>query len=436
MHKVAIVGLPNSGKSTLFNRLTGRRRALVHCDAGMTRDRIYGQVEHGGTHFTLIDTGGVADATHPLQEAIQKQVSLAVTEADVVLVLLDGQAGLRPLDIDLVQRMRRRKPFVVAVNKVDVESHEERLNAFAPLGTDLLAVSAEHACGIEDLLDSLCRLLPADDASEPATIGEEISIAIIGRPNSGKSTLLNRLVGYERASVSEVPGTTRDTVDAEVVIEERRYRILDTAGIRRKARITDSQEIIAAIAARRTISRAHCTLLMLDGQAGIGAHDRYLASEVATTARSAVVLVNKVDVATDFEPRRATGQTREALIELDWARLLFVSALQGRFTNRILSAVDAAVREGSRDIATSELNDFLEDLFSRDTPKFVDGVRNPIKYGVQVGKLPVTLSLFCKRRTTLLPAYRKMMETRIRRRFGLEHSPIHIVLRRDGARSV
>lgn len=430
MKKVAIVGLPNSGKSTLFNRLTGRRRALVHRAAGMTRDRIYGKVK--GRQLTVIDTGGVTDAQDDLQRAIQRQVQLAITESDIVLVLLDGSQGLNPLERDLVGMIRKSKPFVVAVNKIDVDSHEERLSMFAELGCDPVAVSAEHGRGVGELLERLVE----DDAADSVASAEtdrQITIAIVGRPNAGKSTLLNTLVGYERASVSPLPGTTRDCVDADLTSGGRRFRILDTAGIRRKTKIDDSQEIISVLAARKTIPVADCTLLVVDGVAGISAHDRYLASEVATTARSAVILVNKMDAAESFEPKAATLEARKALKELSWAPLVFISALEGRFTNRILSTVVSVVEEGSKEIPTPALNEFLERFFEMHTPMYSGGMRAPIKYGLQVGRLPVTIQLFSKRRSQLMQSYEKQLLNRLRRAFGLERSPVRLLLKTIGA---
>ncbi|MBI2841052.1 MAG: ribosome biogenesis GTPase Der [Acidobacteria bacterium] len=435
MRKVAIVGLPNTGKSTLFNRLTRRRRALVHPVAGMTRDRLYGIVEHRGIDFTIIDTGGVTATDDPLQVAIQKQVAMAVTEADLVLVLLDAQEGPRPLDLDLLSRVRKAKPLIIAVNKIDAESHQARFAPFASLAREVYPISAEHAEGIDDLLDRIVHLLPEVSEAGGESV-EGVTITIVGRPNAGKSTLLNRLVGYERASVSEVPGTTRDTIDAELRCGDRAYRILDTAGIRRKAKIDDSQEIIAVLAARKTIEKAHCTLLVLDGAAGISSHDRYLASEVATSARSCVVLVNKVDVAPSFDARAAVKQAHEALGgSLDWAQFLFISALDGRYTNRILKTVDQVVAEGSRQIPTPDLNRFLQRFFEYRTPLYTDSVRSSINYSVQVGRLPITIQLFTKRRSLLVPSYQKMLIKHLRREFGLKHSPIRIMLRHGRAPS-
>ncbi len=428
MRKVAIVGLPNSGKSTLFNRLTRKRRALVHRRSGMTRDRIYGTVEWEGRQFIVIDTGGVDEAKDSLQHAILRQVDFAVAEADLVLILFDATDGLRPGDESLLRAIRKKKPFLAAVNKVDAEQHEMRLADFTRLGINPVGVSAEHGRCIDDLLDQILALLPGDDASE-AVNSNALALTIVGKPNAGKSTLLNRLVGYERASVSEIPGTTRDCVDAEVVSGGTLFRILDTAGIRRKARIDDSQEIFAVLAARRTIQQADCAILLLDGEAGVGAQDRFLATEIASSAKSTVVLVNKLDLATQYDPHRATKKLREELNELQWARILFISALAGRGTERVLPAVEETIAEGRTTISTSDLNKFLEEFFESRSPIFQDGIRAPIKYGVQISRLPVTIRLFTTRQTRFLPSYEKMLATHIRGEFGLKHSPIRIQLK-------
>ncbi|MEW6366918.1 MAG: ribosome biogenesis GTPase Der [Acidobacteriota bacterium] len=434
MKKVAIVGLPNSGKSTLFNRLTGRRRALVHREAGMTRDRLYGVVETEGCEFLVIDTGGVAEAHDELQRAIQRQVGLALAESDLVVVLLDGNEGLRPPDVDLVRGIRKRKPFIVAVNKMDSDARELKLAGFAELGVETLAVSAMHGRGVDELVARILQSLPEEPRAEVA-VSDAVTIAIVGRPNSGKSTLLNRLLGYERASVSALPGTTRDCVDAELESHGQRFRILDTAGIRRKTKIDDSQEIIAVIAARNTIPRADCTVLMLDSAGGISAHDRYLASEASDHARSVLVVVNKIDLAPSFNRARAEKQVHDAMKELPWARVLFISALTGYGTDRILKAVKELVAEGSRELRTADLNRFLESFFEMRSPLFADGRQCAIKYGVQIGRLPACVQLFAKRKTQFQPAYRKMLENHIRRRFGLLHSPVRIVLKADIRRS-
>jgi len=427
MWKVAIVGLPNSGKSTLFNRLTGRRRALVHRRSGMTRDRLYGTVEWQGRQFMVIDTGGVDEARDPLQTAIQKQVDLAVTEADLVVVLLDGAENLRPGDTSLVEKIRKKKPFIVAVNKIDAGSHEGRLPDFSRLGVDLVAVSADHGRNVDELLERIIGALPGGEEARPPA-EDAITLTIVGRPNAGKSTLLNSLVGYERSSVSVVPGTTRDCVDAEVTHDGRLFRILDTAGIRKKPRIDDSQEIFAVLAARQTIPKAHCTLLLLDGVAGIGAQDRFLASEVATCARSAVVLVNKVDLAPAHDPQQAVKQVHEQLNELPWARVISISALTGQSVEKILRAVRQAVDEGNTRIPTAPLNRFFARFLEDRTPKFKDGVGAPIRYAVQVGNLPVAIRLFTTRQTSFLPSYEKMLAGYLRREFKLTHSPVRIQL--------
>ena len=396
----------------------------------MTRDRLYAVVEAEGREFVVIDTGGVTEAHDELQRAIQRQVEVALAESDLVIVMLDGKEGLRPPEVDLVRSIRKKKPFIVAVNKMDSEAHEIRLAGFAELGVDVLAVSATHGRGVGELVTRVLRSLP-DEPHIDAAGSSAITITIVGKPNSGKSTLLNRLLGYERASVSALPGTTRDCVDAELESHGQCFRILDTAGIRRKTKIDNSQEIIAVIAARNTIPRADCTVLMLDSAGGISAHDRYLASEAAEHARSVLIVVNKIDLAPSFQRARAEKQVREALKELPWARVFFISALTGHGTDRVLRAVQEIVAEGSRQIRTVDLNRFLEKFFDLRSPLFIDGRRAAIKYGVQVGRLPVCIQLFVKRKTQFLPSYEKMLENHLRRSFGLRNSPVRIVLRAD-----
>jgi GTP-binding protein len=443
---VAIVGRPNVGKSTLFNRLAGRRRALVDDHPGLTRDRIVEEVEVGDRHVLLVDTAGLEPLTdrdgegEDLQAAVQAQARAAVAEADAVLFVVDGQAGLLPEDVAIARELRRTsRPLVVAVNKLDSPRHDAALGEFHRLGFPAVhAVSAEHGRGAFDAFEELVALLPpAPPVVEPQEVGadEPIRIALVGRPNVGKSSLANRLLGAERMVVSSVAGTTRDAIDLAIERADGRYVLVDTAGLRRPGRRDRVGEKPSALMALRAIERAEVALVVTDASQGFTEGDVQLAGLVRQRGCAAAVLVNKWDLAPDDEA--ATRKAREAIRErLRFAPdvpVLTVSARTGLRIPRILPLVRRLARAARLRIPTAELNRWLADATAAHEPAMAQSGprKRPLKffYATQVGQRPPTFVLFCTEPSAVKESYRRYLENRLRERFDLEGAPVRLQLR-------
>ena len=362
---VAIVGRPNVGKSTLFNRLIGQRRAIVHDLPGVTRDRITGLSSLGDRPVQLIDTGGLVPGEDPL--GLNEQVLLAVQESDLLLLLVDGRDGLLPADEEVWGTLRRHgRPAILLVNKSDVRDARENVAEFSRLGIEpMLLISAEHGRGMDDLHEAAAMMLPEADAPAPA---EAPRIAIVGRPNVGKSSLLNRLAGEERALVSEVAGTTRDPVDTLIHDGDASYLVVDTAGIRRTSKMSGFPEEIAIMMARRQIEQAELAILVIDGSAGVTSGDLTIAGTIWELGRSALVVVNKWDL--------VTGEVRDALDEslprldeiLSSPPRVNISALTGRAALKVLPALAPLLRAHRLKVPTAELNRILEQAIRRHAP--------------------------------------------------------------------
>ncbi|MEM6797169.1 MAG: ribosome biogenesis GTPase Der, partial [Acidobacteriota bacterium] len=393
---VAIVGRPNVGKSTLFNRMIGRRQAIVHDQPGVTRDRIFGSYSREDeSQVELIDTGGLVPGDDPL--GLSEQVHLAVEEADVVLLVVDGKEGLTSADEKVVEAIRPLgKKVVVAVNKGDTRVAEEGFAEFYSLGLErLVLISAEHGRGMEELHEELEELLP-----ESAAEGEDESIpslAVVGRPNVGKSSLVNRLVGRARVLVSPQAGTTRDPIDTLLESEGRRYRLIDTAGIRRRSQVSGFAEDIAVMFARRQMERASAVILMIDAAQGITTGDLSIGGDAWELGRAVVVALNKWDLIDE--------EKREKLEE-DWPRLdqllgqpdrINLSALSGRRVDRLLPAVDRVIARTQLRLSTSEVNQLFEDALERHQPPHLHGKPWKLFYATQVGSEPPTFMLFANR---------------------------------------
>jgi GTP-binding protein len=433
---VAIVGRPNVGKSTLFNRLVGRRRAIVHDLPGVTRDRIVESARIGdGPPVDLIDTGGlVARRDDPL--GLGEQVLFAVDESDVVVLVVDGRAGPVPGDEEVVTAVRSRgKPIVLAVNKADVREARTGVGEFHRLGLDPLLVSAEHGTGIEALCDRIRSLIP--EATEPASTVVGSTVAIVGRPNVGKSSLLNRLVGAERALVSPQPGTTRDPIDSLVTWEGQPFVLVDTAGIRRRSKVSGAPEDLAVMMAQRQIDRAELAILVIDAAQGVTSGDLAIAGAIRERARACVVVVNKWDLLGAPDAAVAAVGARDRL-ESGWERLdellagpprVNVSAVTGRGVERIFPRVARALEDFHRRVETSRLNAALERAMERHHAPAVDGRPWKIFYGSQVGTAPPTFMLFATRSLPQKSSLRRYLENFLRQELDLGGVPVRLVIR-------
>ena len=425
---IAIVGRPNVGKSTLFNRLVGRRRAIVHDQPGVTRDRISGRFSPAaGREAHLIDTGGLVPGDDPI--GLNRQVMAAIEESDLLLLVVDGKVGLTAADEEVWEALRRRgKPTVLVVNKADTRSAQENVHEFARLGmATTVLVSAEHGTGVGDLLAAIAeRIEPA-----PAPLDDPAPrLAIVGRPNVGKSSLLNRIAGDERMLVSERPGTTRDPVDTTVERDGERWVLVDTAGIRRRSRVEDAPEELAVMMARRQIESADVALLVIDAAAGVTSGDLAIAGAVWEMGKPAVVLVNKWDLLDD-EGRRELEESWPRLASLMASpRRVNTSAVTGRGVDKIFPAVRELLEVLDRTFATSEVNELFQRLAARHHPPTRQGRPWKLYYATQVASSPPTFMLFANRVLTRADSYRRYLENGLREALGYAGIPVRLVVRK------
>jgi len=461
---VAIVGRPNVGKSTLFNRIVGSRRAIVGDEPGITRDRLYGDAEWGGRKLRIVDTGGILPEEKDLIPAeIFRQARVAFDEAAAIVMVVDGRSELAGPDLELVRLLRKaNRPLFVAVNKVDSEKQSSLINDFHRLGVkQMFPISAEHGRGIDDLLDAIVAVLPATvdteetaetratedpgpEGADPSAL-HEVKVAIIGHPNVGKSTLLNCLTASDRAIVSPIPGTTRDAVDELVEHNGRRFRFIDTAGIRRKGKTHLMAEKLSVVMARKHLESADIALLVIDATEGVSQLDASIAGYAHESGRSVIVVVNKWDLMisglkksgrpTKAERMRETKRPgdREAYEErlryelkfLNYAPIVFISAETGKGTEKIFPLLEEVAIERRKRVTTSEMNRFLERV---DFERASVPVRQRVKilYMTQASVAPPTFVLFTNRAVKLHFAYQRFLENQIRAAFGFVGTPIWI----------
>jgi GTP-binding protein len=435
---VAIVGRPNVGKSTLFNRYAGSRRALVDDLPGVTRDRIAIEIEVGKRRVLIVDTAGLdGEAEEGLYSAVQQQAQSAITEADAVIFLVDGKSGLLPEDESLAQTLRQTsKPVMLAVNKIDRPQHQARVGEFHRLGFEhTRGISAEHATGAWDALEDLVDQIPELGEPEPV-LDEGIRIAIVGRPNVGKSSLLNRLVGEERVVVSDVPGTTRDAIDTRVVQGGQRFTLIDTAGLRKQGKRTRTAERGSALMTVRALERAQVAFIVVDADDGFRSHDATIASLAQERGCSTAILANKWDLVEKSGPHRAK-EVRESIQRglrfLADAPLCQVSAKTGAGVGHLLERAQKLHQTAEHRISTSELNRWLQDCVSRHEPAMAQrGHRKrPLKffYATQTTVRPPTFVLVCTDPDSVQPSYRRFLENRLREQFGFDGIPIRLRLR-------
>jgi GTP-binding protein len=450
---LALVGRPNVGKSTLFNRIVGQRRAIVEDIPGTTRDRLYGDSEWNGVPFTVVDTGGLEiiesqkqrrpqDQPPPLSlasvgfvEEIRHQAEMAIAEADVIILLVDVLDGLTPADEDVADVLRRAdKPVLVAPNKADNEVREQAAVEFYALGLgQVYPISALHGIGVGDLLDEVVASLPVtEDKEEP----HALKIALVGRPNVGKSSLLNKLLGEERAIVSPIPGTTRDATDTYLTWEDQPVLLIDTAGIRRRGRIERGIEKYSVLRAMKAIARADVVLLLLDAQDLVTAQDAHVAGYILEEMRSIIVLVNKWDLIKKdtYTMDAYTKQLRTDLKFLDYVPVLFISALTGQRVHKVLPLTTQVYQERNQRLATSELNRLLEDATVRHPPPHKAGKRLRFYYATQANVDPPTFVFFVNDNRLVHFTYQRYLENQIRRHYSYLGTPLRLVFRSRGKR--
>ena len=456
MPSIVIVGRPNVGKSTLFNRLTGTRRSIVTNEPGITRDRIYGTANWEGRSFQLVDTGGIVPEDKAgIPGEILRQARVAIDNATRVVQVVDGRTGPTPLDEELALLLRRAgKPPVLAVNKIDTPKQAELAAQFYELGDEIFPLSAEHGFGLDTLLDALTENFPRGDVVEEKPY---VNIAIIGRPNVGKSTLLNQLVGAERSIVSPEPGTTRDAVDTVLERKGKLYRLLDTAGIRRKGKTKLIAEKLSVIMARRHLERADVALLVADASVGITSHDATIASYAEQSGRSVIIVLNKWDLALEAAQEKASGEkkrggkgeganpnklvqdyeplVRQRLKFLSYAPVVFLSAKTGEHIDRLYTVIDRVVEARNRRISTGELNRWLKEVdLDRGTSPASREVK--IFYITQATTAPPTFVLFTNQLKPLHFSYQRFLENQLRAKFDFTGTPIRFNqrLKRRGSR--
>jgi len=444
---IVIVGRPNVGKSTLFNRLTGTRRSIVTNEPGITRDRIYGAAEWEGRPFEVVDTGGIVPEDKAgIPGEILRQAHVAIEGATRVVQVVDGRSGLLPLDAELAQMLRRAgKPPVIVVNKADSAKQASFAAPFYEIGSEVFPVSAEHGFGIDALLDALTQGLPKGET--PVSV-PDINIAIIGRPNVGKSTLLNRLAGAERSIVSDEPGTTRDVVDTVVERSGHRYRFLDTAGIRRKGKTKLIAEKLSVIIARQHLERADIALLVVDASVGVTSHDATIASYAEQSGRSVIIVMNKFDLALQAAREKAATEkkngskpvsaskllaeyepmVRNKLKFLSYAPVIFLSALSGDGVGKLYAMIDRVAEARRRRVSTGELNRWIAKVdLERGTSPASRQVK--IYYMTQAGSAPPTFVLFTNQAKPLHFSYQRFLENQLRAEFDFTGTPIRFMLK-------
>lgn len=438
LKKVVIVGRPNVGKSTLFNRLAGRRRALTHDLPGMTRDRLSDVVElDDGRKYELTDTGGLEYGDSPMSAfagEIRDQAQRALRDADFILFVVDGAAGLLAEDRDIAQELRpEAAKTVLIVNKTDRKDAEEATPEFWELGFErMMPMSAEHGNGVDDVIDAIAEIVPPQEISdEEEEVEGPTKVAIIGRPNVGKSSLLNKLTQDERAVVSPISGTTRDAIDSEIVRNGKPYTLIDTAGIRRKGKTTDEAEKLAVISARKAIERCEIALVMIDATEGATGQDATVAGYAEDAGKAAMILINKWDIDQHEQDdyKRVEEKTRFQLKFLSYAPLLFISAKTGRNVEKIFPKIDTIIEGYRRRFRTSELNAVLERAVSAHQPPAVRGKPRRFYYVTQLKSGPPTFALFSNVDEPMHFSYRRYLENQFREAFDLVGCPIHFVVR-------
>ena len=427
---VAIIGSPNVGKSTIFNRMIGERHAIVDDEAGITRDRLYGKCEWLGHKFSIIDTGGIEIANQPFQKQIRAQVEIAIEEADVIVFVVDGKVGITA-DDRMVSRLlyKVNKPIILAVNKIDEGAHMADAQEFYALGLgEPYVVSGSHGIGIGDLLNEIVKHLPEGENK----IDEEvITFCMVGRPNVGKSSLVNALLNEDRVIVSNISGTTRDSIDTPFKKGDRQYVVIDTAGLKKRGKIYESIDKYSAIRALKSIERSEIVLLVLDGKEGITEQDKHVISYATDLHKAIIIVVNKYDIVDKQETSisEMTKWIRQEYKFLDYAPICFVSALKKQRIETVFETLELVHEAYHTRIKTSLLNEVMQDAQVMNQAPDFNGGRLKIMYASQVATAPPTIVLFVNNPEFMHFSYQRYIENRLRETFNFEGTPINIQLR-------
>ncbi len=433
---VAIVGRPNVGKSMLFNKLIGQRLSIVEDTPGVTRDRIYGECEWNGRKFTLVDTGVIEPRTdNMILSFMREQAQIAIENADVIVFLTDIKTGLTASDQEVANMLlRSRKPIILAVNKMDsTGAINPDFYEFYNLGLgDPIAVSAVHGHGTGDLLDECVKYFPPEDEEEEDE--DVIQVAIIGKPNVGKSSLTNKILGYQRVIVSNMAGTTRDAIDSYFENEKGKYNFIDTAGMRKKSKVDDQIEKYSVLRATMAIDRCDVCLIMIDATEGVTEQDTKVAGLAHEAGKACIIVVNKWDMVEkdDKTMDRMREEIRRDLAYMTYAPIVFISALTGQRVDRLFDLINYVNEQASTRITTGMLNNVLMDAQTRVQPPTDKGRRLKIYYMTQVGVRPPHFVIFCNEKKLFHFSYQRYLENCIRNTFGLEGTPVIISIRQKG----
>ncbi|HNR03788.1 MAG TPA: ribosome biogenesis GTPase Der [Bacillota bacterium] len=430
---VAIVGRPNVGKSTLFNKLAGKRISIVEDHPGVTRDRIYTEVQWQDRAFTLIDTGGIEPHSEDLMlKQMKQQAEVAIETAEVIVFLVDGQEGITPSDREVANLLRRtRKKIILAVNKIDAPKYKDNIYEFYNLGLgEPMGISSGQALGLGDLLDEIINnLLPEE---EEVYDEYTIKVAVVGKPNVGKSSLVNKILGEQRVIVSDVPGTTRDAIDTPFTVGEDKYVFIDTAGMRKRGKVFESIERYSVIRSLTAIERADVCLMLIDGKEGVSEQDSKIAGYIHDQGKAAVIIVNKWDIVEkdDKTIDKYKADIRNELSFMEYAPILFVSALTGQRVNKVLELVNHVSNQHAMRISTGMLNDVINEAVLTNQPTVSGGRRFKIYYATQVSIKPPAFALFVNEPSLMHFSYQRYLENQIRKAFSFEGTPVRFLLRK------
>lgn len=430
---IAIVGRPNVGKSTIFNRIIGDRLAIVEDKPGITRDRIYGTGEWTGRSFSVIDTGGIEiDGEDGILRLVRVQAELAIEEADVIVFMVDAKAGVTNADEEVAQILfRSGKPVVVAVNKVDNLQRMDDIYEFYSLGFgDPIPLSGSHGIGIGDLLEACVERLPAGDDQEYDD--DVIKVALIGRPNVGKSSLVNAILGEDRVIVSDVAGTTRDAIDTPFVKDDQRYVLIDTAGMRKRGKVYETTEKYSVMRSMKAIERADVVLVIINGEEGIIEQDKHIAGYAHEMGKASVFVVNKWDVVDkdDKTMQHFTNSIRDHFQFMSYAPIVFLSALTKSRLHRLLPVIDRVAEQHAMRVPTHLLNDVVADAVAITPPPTDKGRRLRVNYATQVSVKPPTILIFVNDPELMHFSYERYLENKIRAAFDFEGTPLRLFTRR------